>query len=382
MSVASACSGRPESSRLRDTAPLTPGACPAVSGAPDDPVFLTHPKRRNQGRQAETSMAIHRSKGPHLHIMTTSASTPTFTVFTATFNRAQTLPRVYASLAAQTFRDFEWLIVDDGSTDETEYVVKPWIETANFPIRYVTKPNGGKHTAWNVGLSEARGSLFLSLDSDDACTPDALQVFHDVWEGIPVERRDEFVGGCSLVMNSQLEVIGDRFPQDVFDATSDALRFEHHVGGEKWGFLRTEVARQFPFPEIEGVRYVPESIVWGRIASRYKERYVNRALRIYYDDGGKRLSVPSWQDSYVYALADHVALQEKAPRWFRHDPAFFLKAAANFSRYSWHISTSVRAQGRSLRGVLPRLLWAMMLPTGLALYLRDRLRLRVAARQG
>lgn len=304
---------------------------------------------------------------------------PTFTVFTATFNRVHTLTRVKESLAAQTYRDFEWLIVDDGSTDGTEGLVREWMAVGDQPIRYVKKVNGGKHTAWNRGLDEARGQLFLSLDSDDACTPDALQVFHDVWQSIPLAARGAFVGGCSLVMNVDGEVIGDRFPEDVFDASADALRFHYGIRGEKWGFLRTDVARLFPFPEMRGLRYVPESIVWGRIASKYKERYVNRALRIYHDDGNERLSAPSWQDPHAFALGAQIALQEQASRWFWHDPSFFFRTAANFSRNSWHTSVDVRNQRRSLQGKGPRALWALTLPAGRALYLRDRRQMRAAS---
>ena len=74
--------------------------------------------------------------------------------------------------------------MDDGSTDGTRELVETWLAEKKFRIRYIHKPNGGKHTAWNAGIDEARGQLFLCIDSDDACTPDALQVFHDAWESI------------------------------------------------------------------------------------------------------------------------------------------------------------------------------------------------------
>lgn len=295
----------------------------------------------------------------------------TFTVFTATYNRVNTLPRVYTSLAQQDFRDFEWLIVDDGSTDGTEDLVRSWQQTAEFPIRYVHKTNGGKHSAWNVGLDHARGRFFLSLDSDDACTPDALRVLNDAWESIEPGRRESFTGVCSLVMDTDGVVVGDPFPSDVFDSDSNALRFRHHIAGEKWGFHRTDVVREFRFPEEEGVRYVPESVVWGRIAASYKERFINRPLRIYFHDADVRLSTASYADPRPFVLGTRAALNEQARHWFFHDPVFFCKTAANFARNSWLIRVGIAAQSRQLEGWVGRTLWAVMLPVGWILYRND-----------
>jgi len=94
-----------------------------------------------------------------------------FTVFTPTYNRAHTLPRVWNSLRRQTFRNFEWLIVDDGSSDNTREMVSGWSRISDFPIRYLWQRNALKKTAINLGVREARGQLFLSIDSDDECTP-------------------------------------------------------------------------------------------------------------------------------------------------------------------------------------------------------------------
>ena len=298
---------------------------------------------------------------------------PAFTVFTPSYNRADKLHRVHDSLAQQTFRDFEWLVIDDGSTDDTRAVVEAWEAVADFPIRYVHKPNGGLHTAWNLGIELARGRFFLFHGSDDACTPDALQVFHDTWESIHPSRRSEFTGVCCLCSDLEGHVVGDRFPEDVFDSDSNALRFKHHIQGEKWGFHRIEVVREFPFPELRGVRYVPESIIWGRIADRYKERFINRVLRIYYEDpadAGRLSLTPVWVNAPGNALAAQHALEEQL-RWLRYDPKYFLRAAANFSRNSWHAGDGVAAQWKSLSGVEARMLWLAMLPVGRALYRRD-----------
>ncbi len=108
-----------------------------------------------------------------------------FSVFAPTYNRAHTLPRLYSSLCEQTFKDFEWIIVDDGSTDETAEVVKPWLKAAPFRVRYFWKPNGGKHTAINRGVQEAVGRFLAISDSDDWYVPQALDRFIHHWNEIP-----------------------------------------------------------------------------------------------------------------------------------------------------------------------------------------------------
>lgn len=204
-----------------------------------------------------------------------------FTVFTPTYNRAHTLPRVYDSLHTQSYRDFEWLIVDDGSNDGTGKLVEKWIETNSFPIRYFYQTNQGKHVAFNRGVSEAEGDLFLPLDSDDICLLHTLERLHHHWESIPIQDRDKFSGVTCLCMDSCGKVIGSRFPADVIDSDPITIRTRYGVTGEKWGFIRTEVLRHFPFPVIPKERFVAEALVWNRIARKYKIRFVNEPLRIY-----------------------------------------------------------------------------------------------------
>lgn len=297
-----------------------------------------------------------------------------FTVFTPTYNRARTLHRVYESLLKQTFRDFEWLIVDDGSVDNTAELVEGWKQAAWFPIRYIRKPNGGKHTAWNMGVDLARGELFISLDSDDACMPEALQTFHDTWEGIDPSRRAIFTGVTALVVDEGGTLSGTRFPQDVLDSNSIEIRLRHKVKGEKWGFHRIEVLRRFPFPEVDGATFIPESTVWFRIALDYQTRYINRVLRTWYQPpkDRSRLTVsPIWINAAGRSLVHLMAINEmEAFLWI--DPAFFCRAAANFARTSWHAGAGMASQWRALSNKRARVLWLTMLPVGGLLLLHDR----------
>ena len=116
----------------------------------------------------------------------------TVTVFTPTYNRAYILPKLYESLKKQICNDFEWLIVDDGSTDETEKIVRGWLTEETFPVRYIKQLNGGKHAAINRGVLETKSELFFIVDSDDQLTPDAIAIIKQKYQEV---RDDDTVAG-------------------------------------------------------------------------------------------------------------------------------------------------------------------------------------------
>ena len=212
---------------------------------------------------------LNASEGEHIMMVT---------VFTATFNRAGLLGRVYESLCGQTCRDFEWLVVDDGSADDTRAVVEGFAAQGRIPIRYIWKPNGGKHTAINVGAREARGELFFTADADDWLPPHSIATVIEQFEAIKDDAR--FAGVCGLDAYDDGKVVGGGLPQAVIDGTSLDIRYKHHVTGDLKEVFRTSVMREFPFPEIEGERFCPEDLVWNRIATRYMLRCFNTPIYI------------------------------------------------------------------------------------------------------
>ncbi|NJL11459.1 MAG: glycosyltransferase family 2 protein [Calothrix sp. SM1_7_51] len=219
-----------------------------------------------------------------------------FTVFTPTYNRASTLCRVYDSLQAQTYRNFEWLIVDDGSTDYTRDLVKQWERGGQFSINYIWQKNQGKHIAFNRGVKEAKGELFLTIDSDDGCVPEALERFQYHWYSIPEEERDNFSAVTALCINQSGKLVGNEFPLNIIDSNSIEIRTKHRVSGEKWGFQKTDVLKICPFPEFPGEKFITEDIVWNRISLlNLKTRFINERLRIYYEDTTVSLSNSSIQ---------------------------------------------------------------------------------------
>ena len=208
-------------------------------------------------------------------------SKPFLTVFTPSYNRAHTLGRVYESLVNQTCIDFEWVIVDDGSEDDTQAKIRMWESRAPFPVRYFRQPHRGKHVAVNTGVRQAEGKFFLVFDSDDSCVPAAVGRFKVQWEGIPHADRERYSTLSALSMDSMGKIVGSAYPRQLMDIHDPCEQFMLRRGGERWGINRTEVMREYPYPEIDGEYYIPEAIVWNRMALRYSGRFFNEALRIY-----------------------------------------------------------------------------------------------------
>lgn len=295
-----------------------------------------------------------------------AAPQPLFTCFTPTYNRAGTIRIVFESLLSQSIRDFEWLVVDDGSTDDTRALVESFAREAPFPVRYVYKENGGMHSAINRGAIEARGKLFLKCDSDDAFDADSLERFRGIWESIPEAEREGYSGVTVHCKDAEGRIVGTRFPAAIVDGTALDLAHRWKVRGEKWGFVRTDLLRKFPFPEFPGERRVPASIVWNRIAAAgYRTRYADIALRTFIplDDGitlhSARSRAKSWRGSRLFYDELSAMPIPLAAR---------LKASVNYLRFSLHGGErAFRAMAAAKR---PLLACAALVPAWIA-YKRD-----------
>lgn len=175
------------------------------------------------------------------------------TIFTPSYNRAHLLPRLYKSLCEQTCKNFCWLVVDDGSTDNTREVVADWIAENRISIRYEYKPNGGMHTAHNVAYRLIDTELNTCIDSDDYMPTDAVEKILRFWQQHGGEHVNGLVG---LDATPAGAIIGTPFPSD--KPTMTLTDFYHFGGkGDKKLVYRTEVMKLLPeYPEFEGERYV------------------------------------------------------------------------------------------------------------------------------
>ena len=290
----------------------------------------------------------------------------TFTVFTPSYNRATLLPRIYECLEKQTFRDFEWLIVDDGSKDNTAEVIKGLQSKASFPLRYVAKPNGGKHTAVNRAARDAEGYLIAILDSDDWFAPNALERFWHHWQSIPADQQQKFCGVTALFADPAGKIVGAKFPRDILDSDPIDLRYRYKVSGDKGGVLRTEVLRQFPYPEDVG-RFVSESLVWNRMAKTYQTRFVNEALSIKeyqqggLTDGGRLLQVRNTKATLLN-VKELMELDDRLPIRDR------VRNYANYVRHSLHQQIPF---GRQISEAQSKAMFCLCYPMGLYLKIKD-----------
>lgn len=293
------------------------------------------------------------------------------TVFTATYNRAHTLGRVYASLQQQSFHDFEWLIVDDGSTDGTRELVRQWqAGHPAFPLRYFRQDNAGKHIAHNHALEHACGEYFAILDSDDWYPPDALGLLVETWDSIPDVQRAAFANVEGLCVDHAGRPIGTPFPQDVFDSDAFSIRWQRKSMGDTRGMYRTEVLREFPFPNAFRRCLVTESLVWNRIADRYNTRFINR-ITGYADYQPQGLSHRATLDIAANAEPKLIYFREILSMRRPMPMRYRLRAGVNCTRLALHCGLNVfRQMNRSSM----RIMCLVLAPAGALLYLRDRLR--------
>lgn len=243
------------------------------------------------------------------------------TVVTPTYNRASNLPQAYHCLINQTFKDFEWLIIDDGSTDHTEDVVNGFIHDGKLTIRYYKKENGGKHTALNFSYQYVNTDYLVILDSDDEFTNTALEVFHDTWESI--DHKDRYWCISARCVDSQNgRMIGKPYCQGINDLVGLAKKKEiAKAVGEKCTFRKTKVLAENPFPEYPTTKFVSEDMIWSKIHKMFDQYCINDIVRIYHterNDGLSKGNMHSNQKYFTYYYLSRYIVNEDFQR-IRYD---------------------------------------------------------------
>lgn len=208
------------------------------------------------------------------------------TVLTPTFNRGGRLQSLWDSLQMQTVKDFEWLVVDDGSTDGTKDLITQLQEKSDFPIRYIYKNNGGKHTALNVGIQTICSELIFIVDSDDCVTDDAVESILKIHK--KYRSQNNICGYAFLRAFPDGKVNGKKFDVDEKIGSYIDVRVNgDDTGADKAEVFKTHCLKEFPFPEYPNEKFLGEDLVWVRMARKYEMVHINKAIYVgnYLEDG-------------------------------------------------------------------------------------------------
>lgn len=219
------------------------------------------------------------------------------TVITPAYNRAELLPRLYESLLRQTVQDFEWLVVDDGSTDDTGGLIEQYRRQKRIRIIYVKQMNGGKHTALNRGIATIRSGLTFIVDSDDYLPENAVEIilsYHRKYGNTP-----GLCGYSFLRCHRDGRVNTAPFPENEKIATYLESRINGGIGGDKAEVFFTDILKKYPFPVFAGEKYMPEDVVWMQMSGPYRMVHINENVYIcdYLEGGltrtGRRMKIHS-----------------------------------------------------------------------------------------
>ena len=264
-------------------------------------------------------------------------------IFTPTYNRAYKLPELYLSLCNQTDKDFEWIVVDDGSKDNTQSLVYEWKKLSSFPIVYYFQPNGGKHRAINKGVKMANGDLFFIVDSDDRLAPDAVEWIKKTYKEIEYNPSFAGISGTRVYPNGE-RIGGINFAQ--IDTNAIDIRVKYKIKGDLAEIYRTDILREYPFPEFDGEKFCPEALIWNRIAIKYKIRYASKGIYIceYLPDGitAKIIKLRRFSPHYsmlYYHEAAHlntgiIFTIKSYINFWRFTPRTLLKSGWNIEKFS------------------------------------------------
>lgn len=293
----------------------------------------------------------------------------TLTVFTPAYNRAHTLGRTYESLLRQTCKDFEWLVIDDGSTDNTKELVKGWIADDKIPIRYIRQDNQGMHGAHNTAYRNITTELNTCIDSDDWMPDDAVEKIVTFWRK---HDSSKYAGIIGLDQTEDSKIIGTRIPESLRETTLQGF-YATGGSGDKKLVYRTDVINKYPeYPLFEGERYVGLAYKYMLIDQDYKLLTLNEPL----------VTVEYQLDGSSYNMYRQYWRNPKGFSFFRKAEMVCAPTLKRrFVSCIHYVASSIIAKNKRFLWESPRkLLTALATPLGLLWYLRIRAKVMSGAK--
>lgn len=280
------------------------------------------------------------------------------TIFTPTYNRAYRLGALYESLCKQTLKDFEWLIVDDGSSDNTKDLVSGWVAENKIKIRYIFQSNGGKHRAINRGVNLAQGILFFIVDSDDILPQDSIRRINNHY--LMIKDHNEFGGLCGLKAYYDGRPVGNKSDFGIYECTNFEIDYKYKLSGDMAEVFLTSVLKEFPFPEIEGEKFCPEILIWNRVSTKYIIHYFSENIYCceYLEDGlTSKITKIRIKSPIASSMTYADMVVAPIPLWAK------IRAAINYWRFALYIQKFKRPK-------LPTC-WHLIKPLGYLIFIRE-----------
>lgn len=213
---------------------------------------------------------------------------PLITIFTPAYNRGYTIKKCYESLKSQSCREFKWLIIDDGSTDDTKALVQNWIlENNDFEITYIYQENQGMHGAHNTAYENIDTELNICIDSDDYMPTNAIEKIKDFWNKYGSHR---VAGILALDAYENGHVIGSKFTDGIEKSTLFDIYYKHGIVGDKKLIYRSELTKAFKYPIFKGEKYVGLAYKYYKIDQMQELLLMNEVVCIveYLEDGSSK----------------------------------------------------------------------------------------------
>jgi glycosyltransferase involved in cell wall biosynthesis len=293
---------------------------------------------------------------------------PLISIWTPTWNRAILLERVWKSLKNQSYKHIEWIVGNDGSTDETAAMIKDLASRSEFPVSVLTASTRvGKARMDNEGIAHARGEFIIECDSDDYLLPSAVEMLVDAWNSIPELDRENYVGVLALCSNEQ-NVTGPTLPKYQLDSIWNELRENFDTSSDMVSFIKLKDWKMHPFPEVDFV--IPEGITWAKIGHK-KIRVCPEILMIKEYKASNCISF-SGKMEYCRGRAYAIASIGKETKKYRQNSHGNWWQVVTYIRCSIHGEIGMRQAAKMWGQNSSLFTFILMIPTAFLLVLKDR----------
>jgi len=300
------------------------------------------------------------------------------TVITPTYNRAHTLNRVYESLKKQVFKNFVWIIMDDGSTDNTQELVNKFSNENLIEIKYFQGKNRHKFITVFEGIKKVKTPYFVIIDSDDSWPQDSFEILYE--EVSKIKNQDQFIGVIGHSVDTQGNLVGNLFPGDGFTGSILEMRYKYKVRGDKNGIFITKSylkeLDKYDYSIYENKGYIPQSVFFTTYDSQgIKTKFINKVIRIYHkdDNDSKSISNTRWKGKNIFGLREgyKAMLNNYNYQLFAY-PKTLVRNLIGFQFYSFLNNKTLTSNITSIKNPIIKIISVFALPFSYIYYLKNK----------